>query len=48
MKKNNLSKNGLSMTQAQSISNLCNQKAIEIHNSLRGINNASKSIVIGG
>jgi len=42
----NLSTKGLSMSQAQSISNLCNQNAIEIQRELESYNNCSKSIVI--
>lgn len=51
MKKNSLVPNkGLSLSQAQSISNLCHQRAREIQNGLNKINNASKSVsvVIGG
>ena len=44
----NLAKNGLSMSQAQSISNLCNQNAQEIQRELDSYNNCSKSINIGG
>lgn len=38
---------GLSLSQAQSISNLCNQRAIEIANKYNGANNYSKKITIG-
>lgn len=51
MKKNSLvPNNGLSLSQAQSISNMCYQRALEIQNGLNKINNASKSVtvVIGG
>ncbi len=49
MKKNSLTpNNGLSLSQAQSISNLCYQRAIEINNLLASINNASKSVEIDG
>jgi len=51
MKKNSLTPNqGLSLSQAQSISNLCSQRANEIQNKLQGVNNFSKSIdiVTGG
>lgn len=34
------------MSQAQSISNLCNQKSLEISNTLNGINNATKKVKI--
>jgi hypothetical protein len=40
----NLSKKGLSMSQAQTISNLCNQNAIEITREIESYNNCSKSI----
>lgn len=46
--KNNLSAKGLSMSQAQSISNLCYQRAMEINNALNGINNAEKAFVHNG
>lgn len=46
--KNNLAKTGLSLSQAASISNLCNQRAQEINNTLTGINNATKSFMTGG
>ena len=45
--KNSLSSKGLSMSQAQSISNLCNQRAREIATQLDNINNVSKELVIG-
>ena len=45
--KNSLSSKGLSMSQAQSISNLCNQRAKEISTKLDNINNVSKKLVIG-
>jgi hypothetical protein len=45
MKKNSLTANqGLSLSQAQSISNLCGQRAMEIQNKLQGVNNLSKSV----
>lgn len=44
----NLSTKGLSMSQAQSISNLCNQNAIEIQRELDSYNNCSKSITVAG
>jgi len=40
----NLAKSGLSMSQANSISNLCNQRAGEIDAQLHSINNCSKSV----
>jgi hypothetical protein len=45
--KNSLSAKGLSMSQAQSISNLCNQRAKEISTKLDNINNVSKELTIG-
>ncbi len=46
--KNNLSTKGLSLSQAQSISNLCHQRAVEINNTLNGVNNAAKTFVHNG
>jgi hypothetical protein len=47
MMKNSLAPNkGLSLSQAQSISNLCNQRAREISAQLSGVNNYSKSVSI--
>lgn len=47
MRKNSLQiNNGLSLSQAQSISNLCHQRTREIENGLNKTNNASKSITI--
>jgi hypothetical protein len=46
MRKNSLAKTGLSLSQAQSISNLCNQRAKEIFAKLEGVNNYSKSLEI--
>ena len=40
----NLAKKGLSMSQAQTVSNLCNQNAIEIQRELDSYNNCGKSI----
>jgi hypothetical protein len=48
MIKNSLRKNGLSMSQASSISNLCNQRAMEIDNILSNVNNAKKTITLEG
>jgi len=45
--KNSLSSKGLSMSQASSISNLCNQRAKEISTQLDNINNVSKELTIG-
>lgn len=47
MKRNSLASTGLSMSQAQSISNLCNQRSKDITATLSDINNASKTIKIG-
>ena len=44
----NLANKGLSMSQAQSISNLCNQNAQEIQRELDSYNNCSKSITVAG
>lgn len=46
MRKNNLSSKGLSLSQAQSVANICYQQACEIVNQLSQVNNASKSVVI--
>ena len=46
--RHNLETSGLSLSQAASISNLCNQRAQEITNTLNGINNSSKSFSQGG
>jgi hypothetical protein len=47
MKKNSLALNdGLSLSQAQSISNLCNQRAREITENLVGVNNYGKTVDI--
>ena len=49
MKNNNLvSNSGLSLSQAQSISNLCNQRATEIGNKLKNVNNVSKTVKVNG
>jgi len=48
MKKNNLLPNkGLSLSQAQSISNLCNQRANEIQKKFDAVNNFSKTLELG-
>ena len=44
----NLAKKGLSMSQAQTISNLCNQNALEIEREINSYNNCSKSINVNG
>lgn len=46
MKRNSLASKGLSMSQAQSISNLCNQRSKDITAALADINNSSKVIRI--
>ena len=45
--KNSLSSKGLSMSQAQSISNLCNQRSKDITAQLADINNVEKTLTIG-
>jgi hypothetical protein len=45
--KNSLSSKGLSMSQAQSISNLCNQRSKDITAALADINNVEKTLTIG-
>lgn len=45
--KNSLDKKGLSMSEAQSISNIANQKALDIANKISTINNFSKTVSIG-
>jgi hypothetical protein len=47
MGKHSLSSKGLSLSQAQSISNLCNQRSREITSKLNTINNYSKILKIG-
>lgn len=44
----NLSDKGLSMSQASSISNLCNQRAMEIEGDLSYFNNCSKTVKVDG
>lgn len=39
---------GLSMSQAATVSNLCNQRATEIAHKLTNVNNATKTIMYGG
>lgn len=46
--KNSLNKKGLSLTQAQSISNLINQRATDINAQLSRINNCEKSFKLNG
>lgn len=46
--KRNLSTTGLSLSQAQSISNLCHQRAQDIEALLSGVNNASKTFNYDG
>lgn len=45
IRQNSLSSKGLSMSQAQTISNLCNQKCVDIDNKIDTINNYSKSLI---
>ena len=47
MKKNSLQSKGLSLSQAQSISNLCHQRATEIGHKLTNVNNYSKKVTVG-
>jgi hypothetical protein len=47
MRKNSLSDKGLSLSQAQSISNLCFQRTQDIANQLGVINNSEKTLKIG-
>lgn len=46
--KNSLNKTGLSLTQAQSISNLINQRASEIGKKINNVNNVSKTVKVDG
>ena len=46
--KNSLNKSGLSLSQAQSISNACNQRAQDINQRIAAINNAEKSLILEG
>lgn len=48
MKNHSLSSKGLSLSQAQSVSNLCNQRAKDIQANISVINNAQKVITIDG
>ena len=48
MRKNQLNKTGLSMSQAQTVSNLCNQMVRDIQMKLNMVNNASKTIFYQG
>ena len=48
MKNHSLRSKGLSLSQASSISNLCNQRVTEISNVLTNVNNFSKKVNIGG
>ena len=45
--KNSLQAKGLSLSQAQSISNLCHQRATEIGHQLSNVNNYSKEVTVG-
>jgi hypothetical protein len=47
MRKNSLATKGLSLSQAQSISNLCFQRAQDISSLISSLNNATKTIRIG-
>lgn len=46
--KNSLNKKGLSMSEAASISNICNQKALDIVGKLSSINNYSRTVKVEG
>ena len=46
--KHSLASKGLSLSQAQSISNLCNQRCRDIQSQLNGINNSEKVVTIDG
>lgn len=46
MRQNSLSNKGLSLSQAQSISNLCNQEARDIQSKIDSINNCEKSLTL--
>lgn len=48
MKNHSLKSKGLSLSQASSISNLCNQRATEITNILTNVNNYSKKVKVEG
>ena len=48
MRKNSLASKGLSLSQAQSISNLCNQRAAQIDSKLKSVNNISRIVKIDG
>ena len=48
MRQNSLSTTGLSLSQAQSISNMCNQRAKEIANQFSSVNNFSKVLELEG
>lgn len=48
MRKNSLASKGLSLSQAQSISNLCFQRAAQIDSKLKAVNNISRTVVIDG
>lgn len=48
MRKNSLASKGLSLSQAQSISNLCNQRAAQIDSKLKAVNNISRIVKIDG
>jgi hypothetical protein len=46
--KHSLATTGLSLSQAQSVSNLCNQRVRDIKDQLSVINNASKTVTVNG
>ena len=47
LSKSSLDKTGLSLSQAQSISNLCFQRTLDITNQISVINNSEKTLKIG-
>lgn len=47
MRKNSLATKGLSLSQAKSISNICNQRSLEISNKIERCNVSSRSVKIG-
>ena len=47
MRKNSLSSKGLSLSQAKSISNICNQRSLEISNKIERCNVSSRTVKIG-
>jgi len=48
MRKNNLNVKGLSLSEAQSVSNQCNQRCVEINNKIASLSNCKKTISFNG